>query len=72
MNSNEPIHSFFSDKPNDDAHTKAYQQGLNDGIRIGREQGIRMLNEYLIHLGSIIGEAKILEIREKIRKIDES
>ena len=65
------LHSFFSDKPEDETQTKAYQLGFNDGLRIGREQGVRMVNEFLNHLHSVVGEAVIKEIREKIQKINE-
>lgn len=69
--SNEPIHPFFSDKPEDITYTKAYQQGFIDGLKTGREQGVRMLNDYLSRLHSVIGDAIIKEIREKIQKVDE-
>lgn len=72
MRNNEEIHNFFSDKPEDETHTHAYQQGFNDGLRIGLDKGILMLNEFLnTYLHSVMGEMEILKFQEKIDKLKE-
>jgi len=69
--SNEPLHPFLSDTPDDPATAKLCQRFFEDGRRVGREEGIRMLNTYLQTLHSVLGEAVIKDIVEKFKKIDE-
>lgn len=68
--SNEPIHPFFCDTPTCTECAKQYQRGVVDGIRIGenktRDEAIWMVNQFLKHLESKVGEAMIIDLKEKI------
>ena len=70
--SNEEIHSFFSETPECPQCTKAYQRGVIDGIRIGenkmKDESIWMVNKVIEYFESKVGEAMIIDMREKIEE----
>ena len=71
-NKNEPQHSWFSPEPENPEYTRGYQDGTNDGFRMGErkghDEGIWMVNQFLTYLESKVGKAMIIDIQEKIQE----
>lgn len=77
MSSNEPFHPFLADEffegePMTDREKRIAQFYSNDGIRMGRDQGLRIFDEYQARLHSNLGESIIKQIEELMKKSDEA